>query len=104
MSIIAFCGFHHDLPTTLVGSGASVSTSVLHDGAPPLEIDFDGSSRNSRRTASLAFEAKSVASGALGFFLPFPWGMDATEVSTGHYCDKHLTCQHLQLLTRVYIS
>ena len=44
MAMRAYCGFGHDLPTTLVGAGASIVTTARyqHAGNPSLAIAYNG--------------------------------------------------------------
>ena len=42
MAFTMFCGFMHDLPTPLVGAGASIVSSPRHYEAPSLKITYNG--------------------------------------------------------------
>jgi len=59
MAMRAYCGFGHDLPTTLVGAGASVVTTARyqHAGNPSLQIVFNGTTPAYFRMLDMAAEA-----------------------------------------------
>lgn len=93
MAIRAYCGFGHDLPTTLVGAGASVSTTprYKHAGNPSLKITYNGADAAYFRMLDMTdgeikgFDAYAVSRFAISGYLRITSFADCEVLSATDY-------------------